>query len=165
MNTPNNILNVNYCYIQKSYFESHGNLINLLDPGDFEKQSHRLYICINIKIDGINYCIPLRNRLGNEIRKFGRIGYSVPSRTRPEAGLDFRYALVIQDAKYIIPMTEPRIPNSQTRKINNEYYNIVKEFQIYINNFKKNARKHRLEIEPLFRCSSLINYTDEILAE
>lgn len=39
----------------------------------------------------------MRNNLGAEIRKFGRIGHAVPSEKRENAGLDYRYALIVND--------------------------------------------------------------------
>ena len=39
--------------------------------------------------NGNKFYIPLRNNLGTEVRKFGRIGHAVPSKNRLSAGLDY----------------------------------------------------------------------------
>lgn len=43
------------------------------------------------------------------MRKFGRIGHSVPSTKRKNAGLDYRYALIINDSRYVELQTELKI--------------------------------------------------------
>lgn len=94
------------------------------------------------------------------VRKFGRIGHSVPSSKRENAGLDYRYAMIINDSKYIEPQTELKIPNSQYRCIKNDMDSIVKEFETYLRGYIKAAKKKRNEKEPLYRESSLINFID-----
>ena len=70
------------CYVKKSYFEEHQDFIRVLDVGNVNKQSKRTHLCIKIELDENSFYIPLRNNLGAEIRKFGRIGHSVPSKKR-----------------------------------------------------------------------------------
>ena len=109
------------------------------------------------------FYIPLRNNLGDDVRKFGRIGHSVPSDKRKNAGLDFRYALIINDESYIEIQKDKRIPESQYRKIKNDYDAISNEFSVYVKGFIKVAKKKRIDKEPLYRVSSLVNYTSELL--
>ena len=73
----------------------------MLDTGDTDKQSKRSHLCICIDFNDNRFFIPLRNNLGDDVRKFGRIGHSVPSDKRRNAGLDFRYALIVNDEQYI----------------------------------------------------------------
>ena len=117
------------------------------------------YLCLKITADGNDYYLPLRNNLGADVRPFGRIGHSVPSASRSDAGLDYRYALIVNDSRYIdIPSTQ-KIPNSQMNKITADYSAIVSEFTVYLNGFKKALRKNRVSREALFRESSLINFS------
>lgn len=149
------------CYIKEQYFIDHSLFVKMLDPGNTIKQSHRYYLCLKIAIDGNNYYIPLRNNLGADVRPYGRIGHSVPSDSRLDAGLDYRYALIINDNKYIdIPLTQ-KIPNRQWNKINSDYNSIISEFTIYISGFKKALKKNRVDKEALYRESSLINFISE----
>lgn len=148
------------CYIRENYFKDHGDFKKVLDPGDTSKQSKRTHLCVKVEIDSNQYYIPLRNNLGDPVRKFGRIGHSVPSSKRENAGLDYRYAMIINDSKYIEPQTELKIPNSQYRCIKNDMDSIVKEFETYLRGYIKAAKKKRNEKEPLYRESSLINFID-----
>lgn len=127
-----------------------------------QKQSKRTHLCVLINKNGNHFYIPLRNNLGAEVRKFGRIGHAVPSEKRKNAGLDYRYALIVNDDSYIEPQTEKRIPESQYRRIKNEYKTIKMEFGVYLNGFIKAAKKKRNEKEPLYRESSLVNFLSEL---
>lgn len=109
-----------------------------------------------------HFYIPLRNNLGCDIRKFGRIGHSVPSEKRKNAGLDFRYALIVNNDSEIEPQIQKKIPESQYRRIENEYSKIVEEFRVYVNGYIKAAKKKRHNKEPLYRESSLINFMSEM---
>ncbi len=150
-------MSIKFCYIKRNYYIDHKRYINMLDAGLEDKQSHRTHLCIQIEKDNRKYYIPLRNNLGDPVRKFGRIGHSIPSKSRQNAGLDYRYALLAEE-KYIEWQDERKIPKSQYRKIEAEYDEIKKEFEIYLNGYKKAAKKQRLDREPLFRVSSLRNF-------
>lgn len=119
-------------------------------------------MCIKIEVDNNKYFIPLRNNLGDEVRKFGRIGHAVPSTKRKNAGLDYRYAIIINNEKYIEWQKEKKIPESQYRLIKNEYGMIKKEFEIYIRGYKKAVKKGRHLKEPLYKESCLVNYINEM---
>lgn len=134
----------------------------MLDSGNISKQSKRTHLYVLIELNANKFYIPLRNNLGDEVRKFGRIGHAVPSDKRRSAGLDYRYALIVDEDAYIELQTDKRIPESQYRKIKNEYDVIKAEFAVYLNGYLKAARKKRIEKEPLYRESSLINFNREL---
>ena len=151
-------MKVQYCFIRESYFTEHSDFINMLDVGQTKKQSSRVHLCVFVEDDKNRYAIPLRNNLGDAVRKFGRIGHAVPSETRKKAGLDYRYALIVNDDKYIEVPNERKIPRSQARKIESEYDAIRIEFLQYLKGYKKAAKKKRVQREPLYRVSSLQNF-------
>ena len=151
------------CFIRESYFKDNQHLVKILDSGNASKQSKRTHLCVLIEMNSNKSYIPLRNNLGDDVRKFGRIGHSVPSDKRKNAGLDFRYALIINDESYIEIQKDKRIPESQYRKIKNDYDAISNEFSVYVKGFIKVAKKKRIDKEPLYRVSSLVNYTSELL--
>ena len=151
-----------FCFIKESYFRERTNYVKMLDAGNTQKQSRRTHLCIKIEVGIHEYYIPLRNNLGDAVRKFGRIGHAVPSAKRKNAGLDFRYALIVDDEKYIEKQTEKKIPESQYRLIKNEYETIKREFEIYINGYKKALKKKRHLKEPLYKESCLVNFIDVI---
>lgn len=148
------------CYIRECYFKEHVNLVKVLDSENISKQSKRTHLCVKVEIDNNNYYIPLRNNLGDEIRKYGRIGHSIPSAKREKAGLDYRYAMIINDSKYIEPQIKLKIPNSQYKRIKNDIEIIQKEFEAYLKGYVKSVKKKRNEKEPLYRESSLINFIE-----
>lgn len=136
--------------------------VKMLDAGDTNKQSHRTHLCVRIELCNNIFYIPLRNNLGDAVRKFGRIGHAVPSQKRENAGLDFRYALIVNDDSYIEWQKEKKIPEAQYRRIVSDYDMICQEFSVYLKGYIKASKKKRVEKEPLFRESSLINFESEL---
>ena len=155
-------MSVSLCFVKRSYFEDHPDLVKILDVNDSYKQSRRTHLCLMIERNENKFYIPLRNNLGDPIRKYGRIGHSVPSEKRPNAGLDYRYVLVINDDCYIEPVTDRRITKRQFKTIKDEYKKITNEFTVYLNGYTKAARKGRARIIPLYKESSLVNYHKEL---
>lgn len=151
---------VSLCYIKEKYFIDNSFFVKMLDPGNFDKQSKRSYLSLRVDVNSNSFYIPLRNNLKNDIKPFGRVGHLVPSKSRPNAGFDFRYTLIVNDSSYIETPTTQRIPTSQFKKINNDIDDIEKEFNEYIKGFIKAMRKSRIQNEPLYRESSLINFVD-----
>ena len=92
----------------------------------------------------------------------GHIGHSIPTQKRENAGLDYRYTLVVNDEKYIEWQNERKIPRAQYSAIEREYPVIVREFKVYLNGYIKAARKKRWNKEPLYRVSSLPNFDEEL---
>ncbi len=151
------------CFIRESYFKKNTDFVKMLDSGNTGKQSKRTHLCMMIETHSNKFYVPLRNNLGDEVRKFGRIGHAIPSDKRKKAGLDYRYALIVNDDFYIESQTEKKIPESQYRKIKNDYEAIKAEFTVYVSGFIKVAKKGRIEKEPLYRESCLVNFL-ELLA-
>ena len=153
-------MTVSLCYIKEKYFIDNSFFVKMLDPGNYDKQSKRSYLSLRVDVNSNSFYIPLRNNLKNDIKPFGRVGRLVPSKSRPNAGFDFRYALIVNDSSYIERPTTQRIPTSQFKRINNDIDDIEKEFNEYIKGFIKAMRKSRIQNEPLYRESSLINFVD-----
>ncbi len=153
-------MTVSLCYIKEKYFIDNSFFVKMLDPGNYDKQSKRSYLSLRVDVNSNSFYIPLRNNLKNDIKPFGRVGHLVPSKSRPNAGFDFRYALIVNDSSYIEMPTTQRIPTSQFKRINNDIDDIEKEFNEYIKGFIKAMRKSRIQNEPLYRESSLINFVD-----
>lgn len=152
---------VTYCYISEIYYQDYSNLIKILDINDSSKHNIRTHICLKIKYNNHNILIPLRKQLPDSVRKYGRIGHSVPSQSKPNAGLDYRYIMIIKDDKYI-RYDKPRIPNSQQNIIANEYTKIEQEALEYIKAYIRVAKKNRVQRTARFRESSLINFHKEL---
>lgn len=151
-----------FFFIKEQFFIEHYNFVKMLDPNNSVKQSHRTYVCVKIDIDNNSFYLPLRSNLGDAVRLFGRIGHSVPSAKRPHAGIDYRYALVINDTEYLESCAVYKLPKAQRKKIVQDYEEIRTEFKVYLNGYKKAFNKNRLQYEPLYRESSLINFNIEL---
>lgn len=134
----------------------------MLDAGNSEKQSKRSYLFLKIMYEGNSFFIPLRKNLGKSERKFGKIGFGLPTETKPLAGLDYRYMLIVNDEKYIEHPMELRIPKSQYVAIVDNYILIEKEAKAYIQGFIKKARKDRVHRTAKYRESSLVNFYSEL---
>lgn len=70
------------CFIREEYFKKNSSFVKMLDAGNTDKQSKRTHVCVLIEANNNKFYVPLRNNLGDEVRKFGRIGHSVPSQKR-----------------------------------------------------------------------------------
>ena len=151
------------CYIREDYFKERKHFVKMLDAGNTLKQSRRTHLCVEIEIDNNKYYVPLRNNLGDALRKFCRIGHPIPSESRNKAGLDYRYALIVNDDKYLEVQNEKKIPNSQLKRIKSDYEQIKTEFETYVKGFLKAAKKKRNDKEPLYKESSLVNFISDIV--
>lgn len=155
-------MSITCCFIREQFFIDNAHFVKILDPGNTVKQSRRTHLCIEITANSNTFYIPLRNNLGADVRKYGRIGHALPSNGRPDAGLDYRYALIVNDPKYIEIPTAQRIPNSQYQKLLSDFPVIQAEFEQYIAGFIRASKKNRISREPLYRESSLVNFRNEL---
>ncbi|AYD39368.1 hypothetical protein D4Z93_01940 [Clostridium fermenticellae] len=98
-------------------------------------------------------------------RKFGIIDYPVPSNTRPNAGLDYRKILIVNDSKYIVNVgieDSDGVSKSQQRIIRNNYLIICKQIIAYVKRYVYSAIKEREKIEAKYRFSTLHNFHSEL---
>lgn len=153
--------NIQFCYIIKQYYIDHPDLIKILDVDDTTKHNARTHLCLSIKYKNNHLLIPLRKNLGPAKRKFGTIGYPVPSASKPAAGLDYRYIMIINNINYL-RFDIPRISNKQISIIKDNYSTIEKEAIDYINSYIRVANKGRVNLNARFRESSLINFHNEL---
>lgn len=150
-----------YCYIVEEYYKDHPDLQKVLDIDDVTKHNIRTHLCLSVKYKENNILIPLRKNLGDADRAFGKIGFPVPSMSKPKAGLDYRYIMVINDDRYL-RFDTPRISNKQSTAIQDNYGVIEREAIEYIEAYIRVAKKNRVERTARFRESSLINFHKEL---
>lgn len=155
------MIDIQYGYILQDYYDDHNDLTKILDIGDAKKHGVRTHLCLTLKYNGNYILIPLRKNLGEPLRKFGKIGFAVPSASKPKAGLDYRYMMVVEDERYI-KFDIPRIPQSQIAIIEKYYSVIEREAIEYIHSYIKVARKGRVDRTARFRETSLVNFDDEL---
>ncbi|MCB2298018.1 hypothetical protein [Clostridium tagluense] len=148
-------------FIKKQYFIDNKHFIKMLDPLSIEKQSKRSYFFLKLEYENNNLLVPLRSHI-EPIRKFGIIGYSVPSKDKPKAGLDYRYILIVNDYKDLEIPEYSKIPESQNKIINSDFESIKKQVLAYVKGYVKSAIKNRENIEPKYKESSLHNFQNEL---
>ncbi len=155
---------MDFYLIKEQYFMSHPNFVNMLDPYDNKKQANRMYLCIKFVVNGNDVYVPFRSKIKPALRKFGRIGHELPSNQRPDAGLDYRHILLVDDPTYLVPVLDNHFPRNQLNKLAHDYDKINKEVETYINGFIRAAKRNDIEKTPLYRESSLINFIDILLS-
>jgi hypothetical protein len=148
--------------IKKKYFIEKSHFVKMLDPDEVDKQVNRNYLFIEVKFKNNRLLIPLRTNLGNPNRAFGVIGFAVHSKSKPLAGLDYRYILIVNDEKYLDFQEKLKIPRSQQNSIANNYDQIEDEAIKYVQDYIPCAIKNRAEREPKYRESSLQNFNNEL---
>jgi len=154
-------MSIKYCYITDEYYKDHPDLQKILDIDDATKHNVRTHLCLSIKFQENTILIPLRKNLGEPDRKFGKIGFPVPSQSKPKAGLDYRYIMIVNEKKYLRYDT-PRITNRQFSIIQDNYKTIESEAIDYIIAYIRSANKGKVERKARFRESSLINFHEEL---
>lgn len=151
----------NIVFIKEEYFKKNSNFEEMLDPYNQVKQTKRKYLYLNIQYKNNNIFIPFRNQLPSN-KRIGEIGYSVPSNEKPNAGLDFRKILIINQDCYIEYTNYPKIPKLQQQIIENNYRTIENKVIQYIQGYVKAALKKRERRDKKYIFSTLHNFHKEL---
>ncbi len=149
-------------FIRKIFYQEHQDCPHILDINDPSKQGRRTHVCLDVLYDHNHYLIPLREHLFNPLRPYGRIGHAVPSPKYPNAGLDYRNTLVIQDRKYLYVQKPVVISRVQFSRIVKDFAKIRDEFIMYLDGFKKEYKRGHIMLSPLYKDSSLLYFLDEL---
>ena len=150
---------VKIVFIGQEYFRDKAGFVEMLNPGDIVKQSSRLYLAMDTMYNGNAFFVPLRKSINLSI---GRIGYPVPSSTRPNAGLDFRKALIVNCGMYSSCFTDIAISSSQMNKLVDDISIIEGLFTNYVKGYVKAVHKNRAHLDRLFKFSTLHNFHAEL---
>lgn len=157
---------VQYAFLFNTFFDK-----DFKDPEEvldenkdkFDRE-HRVYVCLKIEWESNTFLIPLRRDLGNLPGHplFNKACYPVPSQSKPNAGLDFRKIIVVNDEScYRIDKAEISAKQRNTIQDN---FEVIKGMAIsYIEGFKKSAKKNRQKRDALYKFSALNNFLDELL--
>lgn len=153
--------NFSCIFIKEEYFNENTNLVEMLDPRDLEKQTQRKYVFLQFKHNGNNLLVPLRSEIPN-LSYIGQVGYMAPTEGRPNAGLDYRKILIVNDIKYMETHTYLKIPASQAKIINNNFNSIKNQVIAYVDGYVKSANKNRHLRDKKFCFSTLHNFHTEL---
>lgn len=148
-------------FIREEYFKKNKHLVEILDPGDLQKQTQRQYIFLGFKYNENTLLVPLRTEMP-DMSKIGQVGYMVPSEEKPNAGLDYRKILIVNDDKYIENPPYWKIPSSQVKIINTNYDTIKNQVIAYVDGYIKSAKKNRHLRDKKFCYSTLHNFHSEL---
>lgn len=148
-------------FIIKKYFKNNKHFVEMLDPYNLTKQSNRKYIFLEFKYKENNLLVPLRSEMP-DISKLGQVGYKVPSEYKPNAGLDYRKILIINDDNYIEEPKYIKIPKSQVRIIEANYNTIEKQVIAYVDGYIRTVKKNRHLKDKKFCYSTLHNFHKEL---
>lgn len=150
-------ITINYVFIKASYFQDHPNLIELIDPiTNTAKLSRRTHLHIELTYDGYTVYVPMRNFIN--LAKYGKIGFPLPSASRPNAGLDYRKMLLINDRKYIQKLIHIKMARSQINAIEKNYTLIQKEVEDYIKGYITAYNNGHIEKSKKYRYATLKNF-------
>lgn len=148
----------NFVFIKEKYFKENKNFVEMLDPYDMQKQTSRQYLYIAVKYKENNILVPLRRNAGKNLKMF----YPVPSHSRPNAGLDYRKMLIVNNLGYIETPSSQRLADSQKKIINDNYDTIEKAVIRYIEGYIKSANKNREHKDYEYSFSTLHNFHTEL---
>lgn len=148
----------NFVFIKERYFKENKNFVEMLDPYDLKKQTSRQYLYISVKYGQNNILVPLRRNAGKNLKMF----YPVPSQSRPNAGLDYRKMLIVNNLEYIETPSSQRLADGQMKIISDNYETIEKAVVRYIDGYIKSANKNREHKDYEYSFSTLHNFHTEL---
>ena len=99
---------------------------------EIEQKRNRPYIQVYIKIDGIQYAIPLRSGINHP--------HVLWTDKENSCGVDFSKAVVISDDKYIDWDIEPHIRQNEFDALRGKDYKIKVKMKKYIEQYKRAKR-------------------------
>lgn len=152
--------NYNLVFIKNDYFQNHHELKEILKSEKMD-ESNRTYLFLSIKYKSNNIFVPLRREI-DPIQPFGIIGYPIPSDKRPNAGLDYRKLLIINDLEYIEFPSYEKVPTSQQKLIDQNISTIQAQVMDYIKGYEKSFFKNRTTRDKKYKFSTLCNYHKEL---
>lgn len=150
-------------YLKDDFYEDNHDLKEIIYPS--RNGDDRPYFFLSIKYKDNNIFVPLRSHLPDSKKVGGQIGYPVPSSTKPNAGLDYRKLLIINDLKYIETNAYIKIAPSQQRIIRANKSTIEAQVVDYIKGYEKSFQKNRTKRDNKYVYSSLCNYHEELSLE
>lgn len=96
---------------------------------EIEQKHNRPYVQVYVKINGVQYAIPLRSDIHHP--------HVLWTDKQNHCGVDFSKAVVITDDKYIDMLTEPHIRENEFNALRGKDYKIKVKMEKYIEEYKK----------------------------
>lgn len=122
---------------------------------EIEQKQNRPYIQVYVKIDGVQFAIPLRSGINHP--------HVFWTDKNNHCGVDFSKAVVIKDESYIDMNTEPYLRQNEFDALRGKDYRIKKKMQDYIEKYKKAKQDMNKPVnETLVKYSTLQYFEKEI---
>lgn len=122
---------------------------------EIEQKHNRPYIQVYVKINGIQYAIPLRSDIHHP--------HVLWTDKKNHCGVDFSKAVVITDDKYIDMLTEPHIRENEFNALRGKDYKIKVKMEKYIEEYKKAKQDlNKKHYQNLVKYSTLQYFEKEI---
>jgi len=144
-----------FATISANYFEDYPYLEEVLH------KDTRLYLGIILEIAACKCFVPFRSNLPLE-PKFKKARFLLPTANKPQAGLDYRKLLLLNDDKYIQIQQSVLISHAQKKRIDENYELITKEVSSYIQKYMREFKRGRASRNFLYQFSTLKNYHREL---
>lgn len=113
---------MNYIFLTKDFYEKYKHC------SEIEKKESRPYAMLLLKIDDVNWAIPLRSNINHK--------YVVWSDKENKCGLDLSKAVVIEDEKYISNIN-PTLRQNEFNNLKGKEYIVYDKMKKYIGKYTK----------------------------
>jgi len=156
---------VEYAFVKETFFQREFD-----DPEEIldkikgkQAQEGRVYVCVKIEWESNTYLVPLRRELGSMVNnpKLSTGYFPVPSSTKPNAGLDFRKTIIVNDESLYV-IADAKIAHSQKTIMRDNLEEIKTSVINYVVGFKKAVKKNRNKRDLLYKYSALNNFLEEL---
>lgn len=122
---------------------------------EIEQKHNRPYVQVYVKINGVQYAIPLRSDIHHP--------HVLWTDKQNHCGVDFSKAVVITDDKYIDMLTEPHIRENEFNALRGKDYKIRVKMEKYIEEYKKAKQDlNKKHYQNLVKYSTLQYFEKEI---
>jgi protein AbiQ len=111
-----------YIYLTKDFYEKYENC------SEIEKKHNRPYAMLLLRIDDVNWAIPLRSHINHK--------HVVWSDKENKCGLDLSKAVVIEDEKYI-SSGNPNLRQNEFNELKGKNYIVYNKMKNYIEKYIK----------------------------
>jgi protein AbiQ len=144
------MIKLRYVFLTKDFYIDYSYLVEI------EKKANRPYIMTLIRIDGIDFAIPLRSNINHP--------HVVWTDKPQKCGVDLSKAVIVPDPKYIDTTIEPRIRQNEFNALKGKKHFIHEKFTKYISDYKNALTKRHIhkEKDDLCKYSTLQNYHAEL---
>ncbi|MBU3174501.1 type III toxin-antitoxin system TenpIN family toxin [Clostridium estertheticum] len=140
---------MDFIYLTKQFY------LDYINCTEIERKLERPYIMFKIKIDEIEFAIPLRSNINHK--------HVYWTDKTNNCGLDFSKTVVITDSNYINTLTVPHIRQNEYDCLIGREYIIKNQLKAYIRLYKKALKHTHIDKNAILCGYSTLQYFHEEL--